>query len=105
MGKIEARITVDYFDLGVVEELSRSGVFFFSVTSLGIQHDPRLYAPAMGCDHCIQHAWIREQEHLDTQRFLGMLNRVEQWLRRIVGHDQKRTRHIAFQNTLPRRSA
>src|ERR1700678_2611126 len=51
MDKIEARITVYYVDMSVLEELSGNGVFLFSVTSLGIQHDPGLHPAPMGCDH------------------------------------------------------
>ena len=77
VGYFEGRIAVDYVDPGIGQQGPRLIVLLFAATPGRIQHDPDLHAAPLGGDHAMQQLRVGKQKHLDAQRLLGVIDRVE----------------------------
>ncbi len=93
--EVERRIAVDHLDSSGGECLPRVLVLFFAAAASRIQHDAHLHAAGSGGDHGLEQFRIGEDEHLDSERFLGAVDGIENRLGGVVGQNNQRAGHIA----------
>ncbi len=92
--QIKGRVAGPDLDAEPLQRLPRGVVVGFPVATLGVEHDLDIHAAPVGGNHRLQQRRVVEGEHLDPHRPGGRGDRVEHRLRRVVGQDDQRTRHV-----------
>ena len=77
----EGGVAVVYDDACVFQGLADSFVVILPAAPGSIEHHPDLHPSLVGGDDGLEQIRVGEDKHLDLERLLGRVNRVEERLR------------------------